>query len=174
MKTKIKLLDPKAEIPKRAHETDTGYDLKFIGFEKIVGDVIFFKTGLAIQPPSGYYYEIMPRSSISKLPLELANSVGVIDETYTGQIFVPIRITHPNMGQEQKNVSFPNGLVQIFGARPQTMSILAQLVLQHQPILVQLILRKRFNSEFEVVDELDETQRADGGFGSTNKKTEKV
>lgn len=167
MKTKIKLLDPKAEVPKRAYDTDTGYDLKFIGVDKIVGDVIFFKTGIAIQPPAGHYYEIMPRSSISKLPLELANSVGVIDETYTGQVMVPIRITHPNMGQEQKNVSFPNGLVQIFGARPQTMSILAQLVLQNQPVLVQLILRKRLDSEFEVVEELEPTQRADGGFGST-------
>lgn len=169
MKTKIKILDPKAELPKKAFSKDTGYDLKMIGVSKIVGDVIFFKTGIAIQPPDGHYFEIVPRSSISKLPLELANSIAIIDEGYSGEVIVPIRITHPGMGQEQKSVSFPSGIVQIFGARPQTMSIVAQLILQNQPTLTQLILRKRLDSEFELVNELTISERLDGGFGSTNK-----
>lgn len=168
MKVKIKLLDSKAELPKRAHKTDTGYDLKMIGVDKIVGDVIFFKTGLSIQPPSGYYFEIMPRSSISKLPLELANSVGVVDEHYRGEIIVPLRLTHPGMGLDQKNVSFPNGIVKIFDARPSTMSSLAQLVLERSPTLTQLILKERLDADFEIVENLDETERGDGGFGSTD------
>ena len=168
MLTKVVLLDSKAELPTRAHESDTGYDIKFIGVEKIVGDVIFFKTGLSIQPPAGHYFEVVPRSSILKLPLELANSVGIIDEHYRGEILVPVRITHAAMGTEQKNVSFPNGIVRIFGARPTTMSGVAQLVLQQKPTLFQMILRKRLDSCFLQVDSLEETERGDGGFGSTD------
>lgn len=166
--TQIKILDEKAEVPQRAHESDTGYDLKFIGVHKIVGDVIFFKTGIAVAPPVGFYFDIVPRSSISKLPLELANSVGVIDEHYRGEILVPIRITHSLMGQEQTNVSFPQGLVKMFGTRPPTMTAVAQQVLLNKPHLCQMILRKREDTAFEVVGELDETKRSSGGFGSTD------
>lgn len=169
MKTKVKLLDPRAELPKRAHEVDSGYDIKSIGVEKIEGDVIFFKTGIAIQPPTGYYYEVYPRSSISKLPLSLANSVGIVDEHYRGEIIIPVRLMHPGLGQDLKSVMFPNGIVKIFGARPGTMSIVGDLILKHKPILFQLILRQRLDSEFEIVDSLDDTIRGEGGFGSTDK-----
>jgi len=168
MTTKVVLLDSKAELPVRAHETDTGYDIKFIGFEKIVGDVIFFKTGLSIQPPPGHYFEVVPRSSISKLPLELANSVGIIDEHYRGEIMVPVRVTHSVMGTDPKNVSFPNGIVRMFNSRPSTMAGVAQLVLQRKPVMFQMILRQRLDSDFTQVSELDDTERGDGGFGSTD------
>jgi dUTP pyrophosphatase len=165
--TKVKLLDDKATLPTRALESDTGYDIKVIGVEKIVGDVIFFKTGLSIQPPKGHYFEVVPRSSISKLPLELANSIGIIDEHYRGEILIPVRITHPDLGQERKNVSFPNGIVKIFGARPSTMSAVGAQVLSQKPVLFQMILRKRLDSNFKVVQDLDDTARGEGGFGST-------
>ena len=168
MITKIKILNAKAEPPMRAHETDTGYDIKLIDVEKIVGDVIFFKAGFAISPPEGHYYEIVPRSSISKLPLELANSVGIVDEQYRGEIIVAIRVTHPNMGQSHEFTSFANGIVKIFGKRPVSMRNVAQLILNEKPVLAQLILRKRLDSEFIVVEDLDETVRGSGGFGSTD------
>lgn len=166
--TQIKILDERANVPTRAHQSDTGYDLKFIDFDKIVGDVIFFKTGISVMPPAGYYFEVVPRSSISKLPLEMANSVGIIDEHYRGEILVPIRITHNLMGQEETNTSFPQGIVKIFGFRPATMQSVAKLVLTHKPQLCQMILRKREDTVFEVVDTLSETARGDGGFGSTD------
>jgi len=166
--TKVKLLSDKAVIPARAHESDSGYDIAVISVDKIVGDVIFFKTGISIEPPEGHYYEIVPRSSISKLPLELANSVGIIDEHYRGEIIIPVRITHPDLGQEKRGVSFPNGIVRIFGTRPSTMSAVASQVLLNKPVLFQMILRKRLSSKFEIVSELNETTRGDGGFGSTD------
>lgn len=168
MVTKVVLLSEKAEVPRRAIEDDTGYDIKLIGIEKIEGDVIFFKTGISIEPPSGHYYEVVPRSSISKLPLELANSVGIIDEHYRGEIMIPVRITHTAMGTDAKNVTFPNGIVKIFGARPSTMMSVGQLVIERKPLLFQLILRERLSSEFKVVDQLGETKRGAGGFGSTD------
>lgn len=168
--TKIKILDENAETPKRAHQSDTGYDLKFIGIHKIIGDVILFKTGIQVQPPEGYYFEVVPRSSISKLPLEMANSIGVIDEHYRGEILVPIRITHSLMGQEKTNISFPQGLVKIFGLNPPTMKDVANQILMKKPKLCQMILRKRNETEFDLVEELEDTERSDGGFGSTDKK----
>lgn len=169
MKTKVVKLDEKAELPKRAHPSDTGWDVKIIGVEKIEGDVIFFKTGLSIEPPPGHYFEVVPRSSISKLPLELANSVGVIDEHYRGELMIPVRVTHGEMGTEPKNVLFPNGIVKMFGVRPTTMSNAAELVLQKKPYLFQMILRQRLDCEFIQVDSLSETERGAGGFGSTDK-----
>lgn len=169
MKTKIVLLNDKAVIPTKAHDTDSGYDLTIIALDKIIGDVMFFKTGISLQPPKGYYYNIFPCSRISKYPLELANSVAVIDETYTGEIIVPIRLTHPGMGQDVKNITFPSGIVKIFDARPSTMSALAQLVIKETPVLCQLVLQKRYSADFEIVEKLDETDRGDGGFGSTKK-----
>jgi dUTPase len=167
VKVKVELLDEKAQVPSRAHKTDTGYDLTLIGVEKIVGDVILFNTGISMQPSNGYYFEVVPRSSISKLPLSMANSVGIIDESYTGEVLVPVRVHHQDMGGDPSRITFPNGIVKIFGVRPQTMSSLAKLVLRHKPKLFQAILRKRNNCSF-TIQELEETNRSDGGFGSTD------
>ena len=164
---KYKLLSDKAEVPKRANQTDSGYDLKVIGVEKIEGDVIFYKTGVSVEPPRGYYFEIFPRSSISKLPISLANSVAVIDEGYTGEILVAARVHHPDMGSETKRNSYPNGIVSFAGVKPQSIQSFAELLLQKKPVFCQLVLKKRFELDF-VSMELDETERGDGGFGSTD------
>tara|TARA_B100000131_G_scaffold121744_2_gene118814 strand:- start:6672 stop:7202 length:531 start_codon:yes stop_codon:yes gene_type:complete len=165
---KIKLLDSNAVVPSRAHDTDTGYDLTFIGVEKIVGDVIFFKTGISIQPSSGYYFEVVPRSSISKLPLEMANSVGIIDESYRGEILVPVRVTHPNMGTDPKSSPFPGGIVKMFGFKPDTLTSVANLILNKKPCLFQAILKKRIDCKFDIIESLDGSDRDGGGFGSTD------
>tara|TARA_R110002110_G_scaffold73725_1_gene195456 strand:+ start:298 stop:855 length:558 start_codon:yes stop_codon:yes gene_type:complete len=168
MKTEIKLLDEKAEIPKRAHETDTGYDLKFIGVDKIVGDVIFFKTGLSICPPANHYWEIVPCSRISKQGLSVANSFGVIDEDYRGELIVAIRVHHAYAGEGVgKTQQFANGIILLEGTKYRSMHALSDGILRHKPVLTQMILRERLNSEFVEVEELSETQRGDGGFGST-------
>jgi len=167
VKVKVELLDENAEVPVRGHDTDTGYDVKFIGVEKVVGDVIYFKTGLSLQPGKGHYFEIVPRSSISKLPLSMANSVGIIDQHYTGEILVPVRIHHADMGGEPGRVTYPNGIVKIFGLRPQNMKAVSDLILRHKPKMFQAILRKRLDCEFSV-QSLEDTDRGDGGFGSTD------
>jgi len=167
VKVNIELLNEMAKVPSRMHSTDTGYDLTFVGVEKIVGDVIFFNTGISMQPSRGYYFEVVPRSSISNLPLSMANSVGVIDESYTGEILIPVRVNHQTTAAEPARSTFPNGLVRIFGVRPQTMSALADLIIKNKPKLFQAILRKRNNCSF-IVQDLEDTSRGDGGFGSTD------
>lgn len=54
------------------------------------GHVVLYETGVAVQPPHGYYFELVPRSSIVKSGYMLANSVGVIDASYQGTIKVPL------------------------------------------------------------------------------------
>jgi dUTPase len=167
VKIKVELLDENAEMPAREHNTDTGYDIKFIGVEKVVGDVIYFKTGLSLQPSKGYYFEIVPRSSISKLPLSMANSIGIIDQHYTGEILVPVRVHHADMGGEPSRITHPNGIVKIFGLRPQNMSAVSDMILKHKPRMFQAVLRKRLDCEF-LAQPLEETDRGSGGFGSTD------
>lgn len=168
--SKVKILNEKAVVPTRAHETDTGYDLTFIGVSKVVSDTIYFTTGIALSPPTGYYFEIVPRSSISGLPLMMANSVGIVDEHYTGEIIIPVKVLHPNLGKGQERNSFPGGIVNIFGARPSSMADLANQILQNKPKLFQLILRERLDTGFTVVESLENTERGAGGFGSTDVK----
>lgn len=168
LKVKVLILDEKAAMPVRAHDTDSGYDLKMIEVSKIKDDVVFFRTGIAVQPPAGYYFEVFPRSSISKLPLELANSIGVIDETYTGEIIIPVRFLNPTIESGEKK--YTDGIV---NNKVHTIGQAANIVLVNRPVLFQMILRKRYDAEFEQVDSLTETERGDGGFGSTNPKETK-
>ena len=170
LNSKIVLLNSKAELPKKETDGSAGYDIKIIAVDKIVGDVIFFKTGIAIQAPEGHYFDLAPRSSISKLPLMLANSIGKIDEDYRGEIIVPIRVMHSEQGTGNQSDSRPSGIVQIFETKPPTMSVLADKIIQERPHLVQLILKKRLECEWEQTESLDKTERADGGFGSTDGK----
>ncbi len=169
-KVKISLLSDKAVVPSRSHDTDSGYDLTFTGVEKIVGDVIFFNTGVSLEPPKNHYFEVVPRSSISKLPLCMANSVGIIDESYRGEILVAVRVMHQAQGFDHSNTVWPGGILKMFGKKPSTMASVADLILTNKPRLFQAILRKRLDCEF-IVEALSETERSTGGFGSTDEQT---
>jgi dUTP pyrophosphatase len=165
--TKIKRLSEKAVMPSRAHETDSGWDLTVIGIDKIKADTIFFKTGLKIAPPLGHYFEVYPRSSISQLPFMLANSVGIIDESYTGELIVAIRVLHPHVGSSSERDTYPSGMINTLDARPTSMNEVANLILGKKPKIAQMILRKRIDTTFSEVEEIAETERGSGGFGST-------
>lgn len=169
MLTKVKLLNDKAVMPVRAHDSDSGYDIKMTGIKKIEGDVVFFETGISVEPPKGHYFQIVPRSSISKLPLSLANSVGIIDEHYRGEILIPVRVIHPEGGAGYSSMqTYASGLVKMFGSKPGSITAAANLILAKKPVLFQMILKKRLSSEFEEVQDLSDTVRGDGGFGSTD------
>ena len=93
----------------------------------------------------GYYTEIYPRSSIYKTDFISANSVGIIDSDYRGTIFMPVRYVGQNNGLEEAS--------KLVGTR-----------------VAQLILRKKEILEIDIVDSLEQTDRAEGGFGSTGTK----
>jgi deoxyuridine 5'-triphosphate nucleotidohydrolase len=136
---KYVLTDPKGVPPSRARPSDSGFDLHLVAERKRFGNVVLYGTGVAVQPPSGFYFDMVPRSSIIKQGYMLANSVGIIDQAYTGEIMVPLIKTDPNA----PDLELPSKLV-------------------------QLIPRKWYGLTPTPVNALESTVRAEGGFGSTN------
>ncbi len=128
-----------AVSPQKAHGSDSGYDLTLLEVVKQVGDVFFFTTGIKVAPPHGYYFDLVPRSSISKTGYMLANSVGIIDQNYRGDIIVPLRKIDSNA----ESLKLPCKLV-------------------------QLIPRAWHHFVMNHVENLDETMRGSDGFGSTS------
>ena len=133
--------DENAVVPTKAHPSDIGYDLTAIGiFKQISNKITLFETGIRVSPPSGYYIEILPRSSMSKTGYMLANSVGIIDPQYTGTL----KIALIKIDDDLPDIKLPF-------------------------TRCQLILRKAEYANMELVDTIENTIRGDGGFGSSDK-----
>jgi len=107
-----------------------------------MNDFFFIDTGVSVEPPAGYYVEVVARSSLSKTDFILANSVGIIDPDYRGRIRLALRY----LGEE----SGADAAAELIGRR-----------------VAQLILRRREEATVEVVSELGATVRGAGGFGSS-------
>lgn len=127
--------------PKKGHMLDSGYDIHATGIKKYdeTNKTYYLTTGLKIRPPYGYYFELYPRSSLSKTGFILANSVGVIDQNYRGELIIALK----KVVEEAEMPEFP-----------------------WKP--VQLIPKQFINLTPVETDELDETVRGEGGFGSTS------
>lgn len=140
MKVKIKKLHPDAVIPTYAKAGDAGMDLTAISESwNEDNSMVTYDTGLAIEIPKGHVGLIFPRSSVSKTTLSLVNGVGVADSGYRGSIMLKFRYVE-------------EGMVYDVGDR------VGQLIILPYPHI-----------EFEEVDELSETDRGEGSFGSTGK-----
>lgn len=137
VKIKFKKLNKRAEIPFYAKDGDAGMDLVAT---TLVRTSKFFEYGtdLAMEIPKGYVGLLFPRSSISKTDHFLRNSVGVIDSGYRGEI--KLRMSIPALGETEYLIGDKVG---------------------------QLILMKLPWVEIEEVEELSDTDRGEGGFGST-------
>ena len=141
MKVKMKKLHPDAVKPKYAKESDAGMDLVAT---EIISNTTFQVTyglGIAMEIPDGMVGLVFPRSSIRNTELTLSNSVGVIDAGYRGEL--------------QATFNKLNGFESVaykVGDR------VAQIVIVPHPIV-----------QFVEVDELSESKRGEGGFGSTGK-----
>jgi len=73
-------------MPTRAHESDAGFDLYVNSYNFGETGLAEYRFGIAIEIPAGYVGLIFPRSSIKNYSLRLSNSVGVIDSGYRGEI----------------------------------------------------------------------------------------
>ncbi len=130
----------KSKLPTHALMGDVGIDLTAISLDKKIGSNTFmYDTDIAIQPPHGYYTEVIPRSSIVKTGYMLSNSIGILDECYRGNIKIVLTKIDPTMPD-----------------------------LQPPFTLCQLILRKSYPMVPVQVDCLENTQRGSKGFGSTD------
>ena len=88
MRIRLKKLDPKAVVPKYAHYGDAAVDLVATSRWEDKHGNLCYGTGIAIEIPEGHVGLLFPRSSVSKTNLRLANSVGVIDSGYRGEIIL--------------------------------------------------------------------------------------
>ena len=164
----------KAIIPSYSVIGDAGLDLTAIDVKyDTTKDLLVYSTGLSIEIPEGYVGLIFPRSSVSNYPLQLANNVGVIDSTYRGEIILKYR-NNWEYWSESNDEDFLWDLSEnghfYFHERPEDEQrgfTLYRNVYKIGDRIGQLIIIPYPNIEFEEVDELSETERGEGGYGST-------
>lgn len=137
---KFTKLHEKAIMPSRGSAYAAGYDLYSVDNVILMpGDTKKINIGIALEIPNGYYGGIYARSGLAtKQGLRLANSVGVIDSDYRGPIIVALH----NDSHLVRSVSA--------GDR-----------------IAQLIISPYATVNFEMVESLSDTNRGEGGFGST-------
>lgn len=142
---KVKKLDSRAIIPTRGSADAAGADLYALTNSDIVinpGETVLVHTGIAMEIPSGWVGLVYARSGLStKMGLAPANKVGVIDADYRGELMVSLY----NQSGEVRVV--PNG-----------------------ERIAQLVIAPYIPAVFEEVEELSDTVRGEGGFGSTGRK----
>jgi len=138
---KIKKLFEDAVVPYAATDGAAGLDLSaytngVLTVEPHTYEVV--KTGMAVEIPEDHFGLLCPRSGLGKAGITLANTIGIIDSDYRGEIGVLIK----------NNNDFP-------------------FIINHGMRVAQLLIIPYFSPKIEVVEELQETARGAGGFGST-------
>lgn len=143
LKVKVKKLHEKAVIPSYSKFGDAGMDLTTVDIVE-TEDYISYKTGLAFEIPKGYVGLLFPRSSNSKKDLLLTNSVGVIDSGYRGEIELRYKRIKSDFADTVKKYEIGDRVGQI-------------IILPYPQINIV------------ESDELSDSERGEGGFGSTGK-----
>jgi len=142
---KIKKLDPKAVIPFAATEHSAGLDLTAVkvGFSHSEDGVpvLVYDTQIAMKIPEGHVGLLFPRSSLANKSLNMTNCVGVVDCDYVGSILLKFKVN-----------TNTTPVIYVEGDR------VGQIIIMPYPKV-----------NFIEVDELPETERGEGGYGSTDK-----
>lgn len=138
---KIKKLFEDAVVPYAATDGAAGLDLSAYTNNVLIVEPHTYevvKTGMAVEIPEDHFGLLCPRSGLGKAGITLANTIGIIDSDYRGEIGVLIK----------NNNDFP-------------------FIINHGMRVAQLLIIPYFSPKIEVVEELQETARGAGGFGST-------
>ena len=151
MKVKIKKLYGDSILPTKAHATDAGYDLYAHSKSYDDNGNVVYGSGVAMEIPQGYVGLVFPRSSNAKKDLILSNSVGVIDSGFRGEILFKFKpsnvIEKPDLAYIPESISKYE-----IGER------IGQIIIMPYP-----------DVEFVEVKELSDSERGDGGYGSSGK-----
>ena len=136
----VQRLSADAKIPQTAHEGDAAYDLySAVDYELKPGERYAVPTGIAIEIPDGYEGQVRPRSGLAaKEGVTVLNTPGTIDSGYRGEV----KTIMINLGDRPFKITK--------GMR-----------------ISQLAIRPVPEVEFIEVDKLSDTERGEGGFGST-------
>ena len=136
---KIRITRPDVQVPSYAKDGDAGFDLR--AAEEIMmfdNAITAIPTGIHVSIPKGYTGLVVPRSGQAKRGLTVVNAPGIVDSGYTGEVLV---LAHIVTG---------DAIIVAKGER-----------------IAQMVIVPYLDVEFEVVEELDATDRGDAGFGST-------
>lgn len=143
MQVNLKILNPEAVVPQYATSGSAGFDLHTV--EDIVlhpGETKLIKTGLAISVPAGFEMQVRPRSGLSlKTNLRVANAPGTVDSDYRGEVCIIMTNT----------------------------SVMSTERIKMGERVAQGVICPVYQVEFQVVENLEQTSRGSGGFGSTGK-----
>src|SRR5690606_22343744 len=141
IRVRVKKVHPNAVIPQYQTKGAAGFDL--VAVEDVTlgpGETTTIPTGLAFEIPEGYEMQIRPRSGLTlKTPLRIANAPGTIDSDFRGEVKIIVTNTSENKGFYIKR-----------GDR-----------------IAQGVIATVMGAVFEEADDLSETDRGSGGFGST-------
>jgi dUTP pyrophosphatase len=142
MKIPLKRLDPELSMPQRAHAGDAGIDLRAAESVRIPAEGwASVATGVAVAIPDGHVGLVSPRSGLAaRHGIGVANGPGIVDAGYRGEL----RVILINHGPEA-------------------------VTIERGERIAQLVVVPMMEIEFEEVDELPESPRGDGGFGSTGR-----
>lgn len=142
-KVQIKKLHPDAVIPEYKKPGDAGFDLHTV--EDVIippGKTAILPTGLAVAIPEGFEIQVRMRSGASlKTPLVIPNAPGTIDSGYRGEIGIIVRNCGPK-----------------------------EYVVKKGERIAQGVLAPVIRADFDIVEELPESERGAGGYGSTGEK----
>lgn len=145
IRLKIKKTDPRAKIPAYGSNFAAGADLYALSDEVLkigAGQTLLVHTGISAEIPEGYVGLVFARSGLAtKKGIAPANKVGVIDSDYRGEIQVCL---YNQSGSEQEIEPFER--------------------------VAQLVIMPYVCADFEEAEELSDTERGTGGFGSTGRK----
>ena len=146
MEIKFKKLSEKAVMHIRGHEGDAGVDLTVTRITTEINEcgqrILVYHSDIAVEIPTGYVGLLFPRSSIFKKSLAMTNSVGVIDSGYRGELMVKFRATTDVVPALYKE-----------GER-----------------FTQLVSVPYLDYKMTETDELTESERGSGGYGSSDEK----
>ena len=141
MKIRFKKLSASAVVPTKAHESDAGFDLTCTRYEVTNGELFTYHTDIAVEIPDGHVGLLFPRSSVFKQDLFLTNSVGVVDSGYRGEVMFKFKAVCQDVKHHYQ-----------VGDR------IGQLIIIPYPYV-----------EFVEADELSESERGEGGYGSSGR-----
>jgi dUTP pyrophosphatase len=140
MRIKFKQLNDNIKAPVRGTPHSAGIDLRLSSIKECVAGVYTLGLGVAVEIPSQHYGLLAVRSSIGERGLKLTNNVGIIDSDYRGELLMKCTFEH-------RGVDFPE-----IGER-----------------IAQIIVQPYLSANIEIVNELNDSVRGSGGYGSTNK-----
>lgn len=145
MVVKVKRLVPEAVLPKKAHKDDAGYDL--VAVSRMVDDdgAVVYGTGLAFEIPEGCVGLVFPRSSVAMKDMILSNCVGVIDAGYRGEVMAKFKFVDPLLKHDEYHWYE-------IGDR-----------------ICQIVFVKLPDVQLVESEELGESERGTGGYGSSGK-----